>query len=78
MMVSGQIELNAAIHTLSLTFVTLLGTFQSTCRRCEENQRFVSYRRQSLYAGYVHSYVPIHVGLRQRYQGSFSGQVTFQ
>jgi hypothetical protein len=32
MMVSGQIEFNAAIDTPLLTFVTPLGTCQSTCR----------------------------------------------
>jgi hypothetical protein len=31
MMVSGQVKLKAAIHTPVLTFVTLLGTCQSTC-----------------------------------------------
>jgi hypothetical protein len=31
MMVSGQIEFNAAIHTPLLTFIRSLGTYQSTC-----------------------------------------------
>ena len=35
----------------------------------EENQRLVSYRRQSLCTGYVHSRVPIHVRLRETNKG---------
>jgi heme A synthase len=36
-----------------------------TDERCEEDERLVSYQRQSLCTGYVHSYIPLHIGLPQ-------------